>query len=106
MADIRKEAVTELIRQCIEPVSALVDHFHTSPSSSDAANLEIEQLIKLLSTRIRISVSDKHSIKRLLQRYGSLNNQLPNSTDLSALQSARDIKADLESRISGIDIRY
>lgn len=106
MADIRKEAVTELIRQCIEPVSALVDHFHTSPSSSDAANLEIEQLIELLSTRIRISVSDKHSIKRLLQRYGSLNNQLPNSTDLGALQSARDIKADLESRISGIDIRY
>ena len=106
IADISKDTVTELIHQCIEPVSTLVDHFLASPSSSDAGDLEIEQLIKQLSAHIRISVSDRHSIKRLLQRYDSLNNQLPTSTDLSAHQSARDLKADLESRITSIGIRY
>ena len=106
IADITKDSVTELITQCIGPVSTLIDHFQSNPISNTENHQEIEQLIKHLASRIRISVSDTHSIKRLLQRHLALSDKLPLSSELAELQNAREIKSSLQHKINNISTRY
>ena len=106
IADITKDSVTELISQCIGPVSTLIDHFQSKPTSDTESHQEIEQLINDLASRVRISVSDSHSIKRLLQRHLALSEKLPLSSDLAELQNAREIKSGLQDKIDNIGTRY
>ncbi len=106
IADITKDSVTELISQCIDPVSTLIDHYQSSPESDKQTEQKIEQLINELSSGIRISVSDTYSIKRLLQRYNALSDKLPLTSDLAMLQNARDIKSCLTRQINSIGTKY
>lgn len=104
---LKKEDVSDLVGNCLQQVTALVNHFHAQPTSSWQENRDIDQLIKQMSSTARISVSDSHSIKRLLQRISALDSaSLPSSDELAKQGHARDIKSFLESRISDSGISY
>ena len=106
IAEITKESVTELITEVIGPVSTLIDHFQSNPTSETESHQAIELLIKDLASRIRISVSDTHGIKRLLQRHLALSDTLPLGSELAELQNAREVKSSLQHKIDNIGTRY
>jgi len=106
ITDISKDKVSDWIGHCVEPVASLVDYFHSHPLSDEDKPDDIGHLIKQLSKRIRISVSDSHIITRLLQRHHALTQHFLTEADFSKCENTREIKKFLEAALAECEHQY